>query len=1391
MIKLNSLDVDGFKNLRIQNLEFPPEGNILVTGRNESGKSSLFEAIFFALTSKLLVKKARGFIDAIAFDKEMAVIDLTFQKDGIPARIRKKIFKTSTGTSVEIEFWKKFVTRNEKSIRGMRNELDPIIEEFLGFDDQILLNSSFVKQKGLDGFMDESKQDRIKILNKLLNLEKISDIRDQCKKDLKDKHVVEDYFEYSMNIKEKSLEVEKLNTIIEKSSNFFNSYEEYSNNLKTIKDLISDFDRLSKESTDLNVAIKIKKIELEKLRKDSKDFKNYQELIKKFEQIENDIKLGKKEKENLQKDLLAKSKELDLQSNRIAKFNKNKTSYEKSEKLLSEIILNIKKFENLKIIINKIDNIKNQFNPLDVQIKGLERNIITNEKQCDKIEKELREHLDTLFNKYYENIKNCAELESNLQSLQEESNKLESRLVESSKIEDEINKMARIISEKEKDEIIIRRQIEDYEKSQEKLIGADKSLIDKSSQLKNLKEKFNLLKKEELKSRKYHDLEALQDTKEINKQELIKITAQLEEDKDKLKSLIRRKEKLEIKGAKSSLLIKLSPLYSLLIILGIVLSFIISPVLLILTAAGIIIAVYLFMQGRGKSVNKKFDSVSEQYINEIKTRIVKFQEDKGKIESQLEKISEKEKELKDELSDYASKISLEELSHEIDETQKKLIQLEEQVKNINLIKQEVLDSLKDINLGGIKRIYQQVEAELAELKSKINLAQTKIQSPIKKHTEDKSSPSKEANRLKKEITETKMTIQNVRKECEKTCNSLGISVNLKDGDSAYLEKVYNEELRQVIDIFDRTKDWRKWDQFYSTYREIPCLEKSITAIEDKYKTYKKDQESIKAIEDQSKALKVEQEELYKELPEKYHNNDQGFERDFKKHTIEKAKLDKSINDLEDFFQENNLDKINEEKQKIETQIEENKNKLTKVEKDLLDFEAKLKQIKESIPEEYQKSQNELNEELNNKIEEINQEITSLKTSGITNWKKYNKDAIKFIQRFTTEEPEINSENIKISLENLQNKFNSYLKDLTLKLKELNPNFSDKASDFNMKDILSEQQNKIGGLKTEIERFNEDLRKLRSSKKTVKIVRSLELDENNYIDQYNEAFRNRLVTEKAIEILEEGQSNILKKVLPKTEENLTRILPILTGDRYKDAYITNDYQIKVFDSKLGDYVEKTLFSGGTNDQIALAIRLSFAMVTMPDNDLNESFIFLDEPLGFFDDERKTAFIDFLTHGSIAEKFAQRIVISNFGDIKKHFDFVIELENGKIIEQYSTGSLESTQIESVFDTPAEHNYVSIEQVKFTDEDDYYEEILQVKNVSEIFFDGIQINVPEFNVATTPKYLYGLKPGLVKNFTIGYNRAILEKESIYFDVIVNFQKNGTKVYRNQKINYVPQLK
>ncbi len=55
MVKILSLKAKGFKQLDIDKLTFPEMGSILIVGKNESGKSTLFEAIFFALFGRGLV----------------------------------------------------------------------------------------------------------------------------------------------------------------------------------------------------------------------------------------------------------------------------------------------------------------------------------------------------------------------------------------------------------------------------------------------------------------------------------------------------------------------------------------------------------------------------------------------------------------------------------------------------------------------------------------------------------------------------------------------------------------------------------------------------------------------------------------------------------------------------------------------------------------------------------------------------------------------------------------------------------------------------------------------------------------------------------------------------------------------------------------------------------------------------------------------------------------------------------------------------------------------------------------------------------------------------------------------------------------------------------------
>jgi ABC-type molybdate transport system ATPase subunit len=250
---------------------------------------------------------------------------------------------------------------------------------------------------------------------------------------------------------------------------------------------------------------------------------------------------------------------------------------------------------------------------------------------------------------------------------------------------------------------------------------------------------------------------------------------------------------------------------------------------------------------------------------------------------------------------------------------------------------------------------------------------------------------------------------------------------------------------------------------------------------------------------------------------------------------------------------------------------------------------------------------------------------------------------------------------------------------------------------------------------------------------------------------------------------------------------------LTLDRYKDAHITEDYQIQLFDSKMGDYVEKTLFSGGTNDQIALAIRLSFAMVTLPHDEYEESFIFLDEPLGFFDDERKSALIDFLTHGIIADIFSQRIVISNFLDIKKYFDYVIELENGRIIEEYSTRTLDSKQIPFEYESEDEISLISIEQANYNEENGYYQINLDLENNSEELLNLVQLDIPQIRADLRPKFIYNLKSGSKENILLGLNQYVIDNKDIYFDVKIKMEKpqnDEETIYKQQKIHYVPNL-
>lgn len=157
-----------------------------------------------------------------------------------------------------------------------------------------------------------------------------------------------------------------------------------------------------------------------------------------------------------------------------------------------------------------------------------------------------------------------------------------------------------------------------------------------------------------------------------------------------------------------------------------------------------------------------------------------------------------------------------------------------------------------------------------------------------------------------------------------------------------------------------------------------------------------------------------------------------------------------------------------------------------------------------------------------------------------------------------------------------------------------------------------------------------------------------------------------------EIVARARRRIVHKVLPATMEYMRRILPQLTRDRYHDAELDPEsYKIRVWDERAGQsgaWKEKNIFSGGTKDQFSLALRLAFALATLPqERGTSPGFIFLDEPLGSFDDERANALLYLLTEGEIGLAFDQILLISHVPVQENKFTHRIRLENGRLASE----------------------------------------------------------------------------------------------------------------------------
>jgi len=224
--------------------------------------------------------------------------------------------------------------------------------------------------------------------------------------------------------------------------------------------------------------------------------------------------------------------------------------------------------------------------------------------------------------------------------------------------------------------------------------------------------------------------------------------------------------------------------------------------------------------------------------------------------------------------------------------------------------------------------------------------------------------------------------------------------------------------------------------------------------------------------------------------------------------------------------------------------------------------------------------------------------------------------------------------------------------------EFSPALLDEASE--MRDNLNESVSRV---KTQVEE---------SMTRMIELKQFLE-ENKGLQEQVDEQKRKVLLLQKQLAVvkysikgLEQTSESLRNRVKPQVERYMSQILPVITSGRYKAVQLEDDYTVRVFDPEAGEFRPKEVFSGGTEDQLLLAMRLAFALALIPQaKGRNPEFLFLDEPLGSSDKVRREGILA-LMHGELSENFKQIFLISHVGDLEVEADTIIEMDNGAVRE-----------------------------------------------------------------------------------------------------------------------------
>src|SRR5438093_1654062 len=177
-LKLVSLQAQNFKKLKLAKPLWLSEGIILITGLNESGKSTILDAVLYALFGRVIrPSKMPGNEDIISYGNGEAQVRLEFDIGENRYRVVREVHKTRPNRATLVEVKPNGTT---KALANSVKDVTSEIERLLGGITYVeIVASSVVAQKDLERLIKQRLDDRRKVINVFLNLESFNKVQDQ------------------------------------------------------------------------------------------------------------------------------------------------------------------------------------------------------------------------------------------------------------------------------------------------------------------------------------------------------------------------------------------------------------------------------------------------------------------------------------------------------------------------------------------------------------------------------------------------------------------------------------------------------------------------------------------------------------------------------------------------------------------------------------------------------------------------------------------------------------------------------------------------------------------------------------------------------------------------------------------------------------------------------------------------------------------------------------------------------------------------------------------------------------------------------------------------------------------------------------------------------------